>query len=62
MATVLQQQEGVVSFDIKIDGQKIKDTVEIISISQAWDEQKKSESATGFEPMTSQTQGRHSIY
>lgn len=32
MATALQQQDGIISFDILINGSKIKDTVEIIEI------------------------------
>jgi hypothetical protein len=33
MAKVLQQQDGIVSFDIFINGSKIKDVVEILEIS-----------------------------
>ncbi len=33
MATVLQQQDGIISFDIFLNGKKIKDSVEIIEIS-----------------------------
>src|SRR5665648_157842 len=33
MAKVLQQSDGVISFDILINGKKIKDVVEVIEIS-----------------------------
>ena len=34
----------------------------MISMSRVWDKEKKSESPTGFEPMTSQTPGGGSIH